>query len=612
MNTDVQIGPECPHKGCGQVFNDTNIRLAIYLNGIFFLLKPEKGIIGFTCPKCQKTITNSASHNDILKIKDQLANYFIDVVVHKQNENGESILIPKSSFVPDLQYHSPFMLKNEIIDELSIGYFTSNHMDDVSTSDQILNYIDEERPELKDWYCSFVGDSNKPIYTFRTVCWFDEKIINACLQYENDHGIRIFPRYHYHTELMESVNSLLGYNYFMGKTFDQAKADHEKKNSEALEAIKAYARKTNQNFENIIEESGVNSTAILIQIIEQNQERIANDPVIPGKFLRMLTSKPAPLGNLLTEGVCDYLWSEVKPFERRDFPGFFISEIDDLDLKILTHQKLKNHLKMVDLVQENYTKQYVQEFLKDNLVDFLGKYEDLTRSNSFSYADIWRLKESYLVRLYKSTLKGVSDEAPYVMKRDGEDWKIIYNGDSRGLLKGIGFGYIYHLLENENEEYYHSELLAVSGTQPATQTDGDKVEYNDAPGQLHGEPMTSKEGLKKIIKSIKDYQKEIDDCRKVRDEKEINSLIKKKDFMYKELLRVYDPKTKRIRYRQNVDKKKAADSVGNAIKRALTSLAKKHPEAHQHLFKALDGKHIYRDTLSYRPAPDDRVDWILA
>ena len=69
---DVTIAPECPHKNCGQVFNESNLRLAIYLNGIFFLVKPEKGIIGFTCPRCQRTVTNSASYNDILKIKDYI------------------------------------------------------------------------------------------------------------------------------------------------------------------------------------------------------------------------------------------------------------------------------------------------------------------------------------------------------------------------------------------------------------------------------------------------------------------------------------------------------------------------------------------------------------
>jgi hypothetical protein len=96
-------------------------------------------------------------------------------------------------------------------------------MDNVSISDEILKHINEEKTELKDWYCSFVGDSNRPISMFRTVYWFDEKKISACLQYENDYGIRIFPRYHYHTGLVGSVNSLLKFNYFLGKPFDQTK-----------------------------------------------------------------------------------------------------------------------------------------------------------------------------------------------------------------------------------------------------------------------------------------------------------------------------------------------------------------------------------------------------
>ena len=289
MITDVQIAPECPHKGCGQVFNDTNFRLAVYLNGIFFLVKPEKGIIGFTCPKCQKTIINSASYNDVLKIKDGLANSFTEIVSCTENEKEEALLNPKSSFKPTLNYLSPLMLKNEIVDELNIDYLGSNYMDDVSISDEIQNHLDETRPELKDWYCSFLGDASNPISMFRTVYWFDEKKIGDCLTYENDHGVRIFPRYHYRTELVERANSLLEFNCFMGKPFDQAKADHEKGNVKTLEVLKEYAYENNLNFKKLVHENSINDTSVLIKKIEQNQERIANDPIIPAEFLKMLS-----------------------------------------------------------------------------------------------------------------------------------------------------------------------------------------------------------------------------------------------------------------------------------------------------------------------------------
>jgi len=487
MITDVQIAPECPHKGCGQVFNDINFRLAVYLNGVFFLVKPEKGIIGFTCPKCQNTIINSASYNDVLKIKDWLDNTFIDIVSCTENEKGEVLLNPKISFEPTLNYLSPFMLSSGVLHEFGIDFFGSTYMDDVSISDEILNHINETKPELKDRYCSFVGDSIKPISMFRTVFWFDEKKISNCLQYENDHGVRIFPRYHYHTGLIESVNSLLEFNYFMGKTFEQAKADHEKENSEALEAINAYAEETNQNYKKLVKESGLNDSQVLIKIIEQNQDRIANDPIIPAKFLKILTSGPAPIENLLTEGVCDYLWSEVKPFENRDFPESFVDEIDDITLKIQTHEKFDKHVKMVKLVRENQNKQYVQDFLRANLVEFLERYEDQIQSNMFSYADVWRLKESFQKKLFKATNIGLMNDMPYAMHREGEGWRIVFNEKPFSGLRGKGFHWIYYIISAPGKKVYYRTLHAQFGDKKQNE---DAIEKKDSEGVIQADQLS--------------------------------------------------------------------------------------------------------------------------
>ena len=86
----------------------------------------------------------------------------------------------------------------------------------------------------------------------------------------------------------------------MGKTFEQAKIDHEREHAQTIESLKTIAYENNLNFEKLLEESNINESFALIDIIEQNESRIANDPIIPAQFLKILTSGPAPLGNLLT------------------------------------------------------------------------------------------------------------------------------------------------------------------------------------------------------------------------------------------------------------------------------------------------------------------------
>ena len=453
---DVTIAPECPHKNCGQVFNESNLRLAIYLNGIFFLVKPEKGIIGFTCPRCQKTVTNSASYNDILKIKDILSNSLVEIESYSESEDGKMLVNPNSSFDASLKYLSPFMLSSKIMKELKIRYLGLNYNKDIPASIEIERYIEKE--ELKDRYCSFIDDENNPISTFRTVYLFDENNIGNCLNYEAEHHVRIFPRYHYRTDLVKQIHSLLGINYFMGKTFEQAKVDHEKENEQLIENLTTYAREHNLNVEKLLEDNNINEPFALINIIEQNESRIANDPIIPAQFLKVLTSGPAPLGNLLTADICNYLWAEINPFENRPFPEFFVDEIDDPDLGGKIHKKNEEHITMAKLVQENSNKQYVQDFLKNRLISFLSQYEELIQSNQFSYADVWKLKNNYLVDLYKIVNKGLRDDVPYAMYREGEGWKIVYNGESVSGLRGKGFQWIYYIISNPKNKVYYRDL----------------------------------------------------------------------------------------------------------------------------------------------------------
>ncbi len=173
--------------------------------------------------------------------------------------------------------------------------------------------------------------------------------------------------------------------------------------------------------------------------------------------MEVLISDPVTLvdiSNKPTES-CTYLWSKINPFEGKDYPEVFPT---DSDIGI-EQGDLQKQNEMVALVLENSTKQYVQEFLRDNLVGFLGQYEELVKGNQFSYAHVWRLKENLLVRLYEETSIQAKQEIPYSMGLAGEIW-IIKFGDQKARFypNDVGFLWIYNILKNTATPVYYSWL----------------------------------------------------------------------------------------------------------------------------------------------------------
>ncbi len=201
-----------------------------------------------------------------------------------------------------------------------------------------------------------------------------------------------------------------------------------------------------------------------------------NRKVETGKFLDVLLSEPFPLGDILTQGICNYLWIEVDPFHNQAFPEAFVSDIKSDELKAKTEEKMKQHLKMVDRVQENFTKQYVQEFLKKNLIDFLEEYEERFHSKQFSYAYVWELKESFLEGLYEATNKGLRSDSPYAIYREGEGWRIVFNGKPISGLRGKGFLWIYYIISCPEKKVYYRALQEQFGDTEQKKKEGQRDE----------------------------------------------------------------------------------------------------------------------------------------
>jgi hypothetical protein len=481
MDKDIEVGPKCENKDCGQDFNNENTHLAVCLYGVFFLVGHEKGFIGFTCPRCLKTSLFGTSSHLILDAKKELTSR-VKVLKERIDENGRRIGEQATSFEPDLRYHSQFILDDEIRRKLNISHFGFNaDGKNCYLPDQINNFMTEELSDSKNYLCSYVEDSSHPAEGFTAIYWYREEDIESLLAFENENNIRIFPRYHYYTGLVESIDSLLGSHYFMGKDFEKAKEDHEKENRATVETLKAYAREKNINFDNLVEGIELDDPQVLQSLIEENQKQKANDPKISGMFLDILISDPLPLGDI-SKGHCEYLWAEVNPFHHKDIPEYFPDEVEDEKLRNKAQGMREYHSKMVGLIQENFHKQYVQEFLKSDLIPFLEEYELLARSKGISYAEIWKLKEGYLEALYKETNEGLRNEKPFVMYQEGKGWKIVFNGKPYSGLIGIGFLWIYQTLLNPEKKIYYTDLNDRFGIKKEGFISSDEIETLDEAG----------------------------------------------------------------------------------------------------------------------------------
>nr|WP_321402075.1 hypothetical protein [uncultured Desulfobacter sp.] len=609
---------QCLNKECNQKFTLDNIKLAVCLYGVIFLSEKVVAMenetpgayIGITCPRCLSTTFWHCSKQSLFSFKAELDSE-LQIMKLEQTDTGKTIVEPVCSFEPQLRYYSPFNLDQKALGQRTVFYkgFSSPESSPYFYN-ELQDYTATELFDQEKLFCSYLAEDTPPMGSFSNVFWFREKDIPELLAIENEKHLRIFPRYIYRTELVTKIDHLLAYHYINGKRVDQAIADHKISTTDAREKLKDYARENNINFENLAESNGLMEPDVFINEVQETLERMKIDPLIPAQFLDILTAKPSHLGEPWYQRHCDYLWASVNPFENKAFPEFFVDEIDDPDLGDKIHDKNEKHITMAKLVQENSTTQYVQDFLKTNIIYFLEEYEGTLQSNEFSYAHVWQLKEFYLEELYKEILKGLSEQAPYVMKKEGKAWKIVFNGNPMSSLRRIGFAYLYHLICNPNEYFFHADLFIAAGKGLPVSSAKDNVEFVDAKGEPIATRMIDDEGLQNLFNRIKKLKNELDDAIDFKREEDGMQLNKEFEQTKKYLNQVYDKKKKRIRYLKDANAKKVTDSVGKAIKRALEDIQEENPDAYQHFSKAIGINNLYQDSLMYRPAPEDKIDWI--
>ena len=449
----------CQNDKCDKIFTEDNVKIVVWLYGVILLTKNDpknsvepSGYVGFTCPKCLNTSLFSCTTNDVRKFKSTLDQ---NMMIHKPgvDDHGNIEFETIYSFDPSLVYYAPFSMAGDHFDQFGIvdqGFSPLHFYDE-------FNSYPEENHEVTKMLCSYDSFSGIPAGNYFQILWFKSEDIPKLQQIENEGETRIFTRYFFWTELMEKVESLIAHHYYIGMRFDEAKAFYIEKAEYEIEQLRKIAYEKDMNLEKLIEVNGLNDPQYWAQTIEKNKVESEQDISVPGKYLDLLTADPYPLGGLLSQGRCSYLWTLINPFKNHPLPKCLVDELDD-DLNDLARKKREWHHVMVSRIRPNFTKQYVQDFLRDNVSDFMEKYEDHYKKNLFSYAHIWELKERYLELLYKATNKGLRDEVPYAMHREGEGWRIVFEGKAVSGLRGKGFLWIYHIISNPNEKVFYRAL----------------------------------------------------------------------------------------------------------------------------------------------------------
>lgn len=603
---------QCQNTKCNQKFTPDNIKLAVWLHGVILLTQgrppkpdpllpavPDKrmedfdpqGYIGLTCPKCLETSLYQGSSEDVLEFKEQLQT-MVSLAGSEPDDKSKQ-------FKHDLRYYSPFGLEPTTQDRFEVdGFIFDGPEDDPEYfQDQLTIHIADEIPDSWERYCSYVLDRDTPAGAFTHIFWFKEEHVSDLLEFEKANGVRVFPRYHYITDLVRKIESLQKYNHQSERVIAAARSQHK--------------RQEKARYEKFLESGdaqGDFKPLAFDDFLKDVQSKITNVPQLTSDFLEMLISGPETLKDIsgTPTSQCKYLWARINPFHGLEYPESFPAELESRS----TEEDLIQHGKIVALAQKNLNKQYTQDFLRENLVDFLEEYEELIQGNEFSYADAWQLKASYLEGLYKQLINGLSDEAPYVMKKEGKAWKIVFNSKPMSGLRRIGFAYLYHLISHPNEYFFHADLFIAAGKGTPVSKEGYQVEYADAKGDSIATRMIDDQGLRNLFNLIKKLKNELDDAIEFKNEEESMKLAEELKHTRKFLSEVFDPKRNRIRYEKDANAKKVTDAVGTAIKRALEDIKEEDPDAYQHFSSAIGINNLYQDALMYRPGPGEEIEWI--
>lgn len=324
---------QCRNKECNQKFTLDNIKLAVWLHGVIFLSQKNRptgvdpmfpslsvpdekvqsfdpqGYVGLTCPKCLETSLYQGSYQDILNFKEQLKT-MVSLTGSDPEDRSQKLK-------HDLRYYAPFDLEPSIQESFDMEgfFFDGPEYDPEYFQDEFLIHTTGEMPGLWEWYCSYLADRDTPAGSSTYIRWFKEEQISDILEYEKSEDVRIFPRYHYITALVNKIDALQKYNH----------------KSEIEAARSQHKRQEKARYEKFLESGdaqGEFKPQVFDDFLKDWQSKITNVPQLTADFLEMLLLGPETLKDISGRPTfqCNYLWARINPFHELEYPDSFPAE----------------------------------------------------------------------------------------------------------------------------------------------------------------------------------------------------------------------------------------------------------------------------------------------
>lgn len=262
--------------------------------------------------------------------------------------------------------------------------------------------LEENEPTLGNEYlCSYIYDDKVLLKDFASLWWFKPDQIEDLVRIENEHKIRVFPRYIYNMTWYERFD-YFSWNY---KLYLEYLKDIRTDDIKPQKQLREIASRNNINLNglytansNIMKAEGVN---MLERYVKQPLE---NDIRAVPIFLELLLN--FDLDNFaFTDSELGHLFNRIlktiNPFSGMSIP----TELDEIK-----HNNLcigisdAQVIKVAGEIRKYITKPIVQKWALENYRPFLDEYASLSLQSDFSYGYVWDLRLKYLWKAHSEII----------------------------------------------------------------------------------------------------------------------------------------------------------------------------------------------------------------
>jgi len=346
-NDDIKkVVLSCNH--CGEEYTFKTLYYTTVSYGIFFLVGKTHGYMGIVCHKCFKTTLKKDKLSKIESIKNELNS----VIGYDKGKND-------SFRYHSFPYHRDYL---KLPDQVLQTHCISNIGKNCYSAEDFKLHI--SRAGNSKWYTDgfrsyFWGDPS--VGPAMTIWWFDEKDIKNFVSIENETGLKVFPRYIAYEPIYSSVERLCWeYNLKLDflKKLNPLFAEKEKK---------AVSPKTK-----------ITKNYALLNVLDTSFYSSPNSSYDPS---------------------CVYFKNDkVSGITKR---VRFNQQENNPNHETLNWHK---HEHMKTLLWDNFNEATIQDLLYATADSFIDEYIQLTQKIDFSFKSVWDLKESFLERLFDSTI----------------------------------------------------------------------------------------------------------------------------------------------------------------------------------------------------------------